>query len=531
MNPHTPENLFRQMAAPDFYPHPADAVDIRETHISMVFLAGEFVYKIKKPLDLGFLDFTTLEKRLYFCRQELALNRRLARHVYLDVVPITLSNGVYHLAGDGPAVEYAVKMQRLSDDWAMSNLLEQGGIHQQHIHALSDVLARFYAGPGAPEQAAQFGSWEVVSANCAENFSHTAGFAGKLFDDRLFKIVRSAMTAFLQRRKPLFEKRLRSAKIKDCHGDLRTDHVYFTDNGVQIIDCIEFNPNFRYGDIASDLAFLVMDLDGRGHGGAGHALLTDYVGRTGDADLFALIDFYKCYRALVRFKVDCIRIMEKDVSAPEKARLLSEIEKYLNLAYGYAVGFSRPVLWVVCGMPASGKSAIAERLGQAFGIRVLQSDMIRKTCFASESENLSHLGFESGIYSRGATALTYGRMFLAAQEEIEKGNSVVLDATFGSRHFRVDALQLSADMDANIFFVECAASDDVLKKRLMERETRPSLSDARLAHFDAFKKGFEPLDEIRAEQKMTVNTEKPINECMARILLNEYTAPPKGSHP
>jgi predicted kinase len=352
-----------------------------------------------------------------------------------------------------------------------------------------------------------------------------------LFDARLFAIVRAATIGFLQRRKALFDQRAASGKLRDCHGDLRADHIYFTDAGVRIIDCIEFNQRFRFGDPASDLAFLAMDLDARGHGEIARDFLAAYVRRSGDADLLILRDFYKCYRAMVRFKVDCIRILEPDVGDGERSRLRERIAAYLALAYGYAVAFTRPVLWVVCGMPASGKSTIAEALGHSLNIPVLRSDAIRKTLFAPPPVDPSHQAFEGGIYTRGATALTYGRMFLLAQAEIEKGRSVILDATFGSRHFREEALRLAADMDATIFFVECAAPDPVLKERLRGREGEEGLSDARLIHFDAFRETFEPLDEIRPDQHLVVHTENSVDACLERILYNETIAPGASAPP
>ncbi|MFO8113314.1 MAG: AAA family ATPase [Desulfosalsimonadaceae bacterium] len=514
--------MFKQMGRPDFYPHPASTVEIRETHISKVFLAGEFVYKVKKSLNLEFLDFTTLENRRYFCLQEVSLNRRLTEDVYLGVVPITFDDGVYRLDGGGPAVEYAVKMRRLPEDCTMAHLLEVDGLHQEEINRLADVLVAFYDRPEEKQQAERFGTWEIVSANCDKNFAQTARYAGKLFDGRRFAIVRAAVKAFLRRRKSLFDQRLASGKIRDCHGDLRAEHIYFVDNRIQIIDCIEFNPCFRYEDVASDLAFLAMDLDSRGKTATASSLLMEYVHRTEDADLFVLIEFYQCYRAMVRFKVNCIRAMAPDVAEAEKTHLLDEIEKYLDLAYGYAARFTRPVLWVICGMPASGKSTIAEQLGEVFQIPVLRSDMIRKQNFASPDADLSNTAFERGIYSKGMTALTYGRLLLLAQDHIEKGSSVVLDATFGARHFRREVLRLAEDMDASIFFVECIAPEAVLKKRLAARKSGSLLSDARISHFDAFCQSFEPLDEIHPDQHIVVDTEKSIHECMARILYDEY---------
>ncbi len=519
-------DLVEQMQRPEFYPHAAKAVDIRETHISMVFLAGEFVYKIKKPLQLEFLDFSTLEKRRYYCFQEVLLNRRLAPNVYLGVLPITHHNGIYRLDGIGMPVEYTVKMRRLPDPCAMNRLIENQALVPDQIHALAHFLVRFYSKSSSMDLLKDFGTWEMISANCLENFNQTLPFSGTLFNEREFKIVRASMMSFLQRKKALFDKRVKSGKIQDCHGDLRADHVYFCQDGIHIIDCIEFNARFRYEDPASDLAFLAMDLDRLGYSALSHQLLTEYVRESQDSDLLVLIEFYKCYRAMVRLKVNCIRLMEQDVAQMEKKQLISDINVYLNLAYGYAISFTRPTLWVVCGLPASGKSAVAKSIGEAFEIRVLQSDMIRKQLFAAPETDMSHLAFEQGMYARGATALTYGRMLLLAQEELRKGNSAVMDATFRARHFRQEALRLAQDMDANIFFVECRASYDTLQKRLAKRDKEPSLSDARLSHFKDMCKNFEPLDEIRPDQHMVIDTENPLEECMRRILLHESIAIP-----
>ncbi len=531
MASHDPEKLFQQMQQPDFYPHPADNIEVRETLISKVFLVGNRVYKIKKPLDLGFLDFSTREKRKYFCQQEVALNRRLADDIYLDVVSIHLDKGVYRLAGAGTVVEYAVKMRRLPEHASMAHLLEKDRIHEEEISALAAVLADFYARPegkgsldaDAPTDGG--GTWETVKNNCIENFNQTAESAGSLFDARLFTIVRAATLAFLQRRKSLFDKRVQSGQIRDCHGDLRAEHVYFTEDGVRIIDCIEFNKRFRYEDTISDLAFLAMDLDARGHKQTAHLLLTEYVDISRDVDLFALIDFYKCYRAMVRFKVGCMRVRESDLPETENARLLSDIEHYLNLAYGYAVEFTRPVIWIVCGMPASGKSTIAKQLSRILDIPVFESDVVRKQNFAAMFEDFSHLDFEQGIYSRGVTALTYGRLLLMAQETVGKGESVVLDATFSARHFRQEALRLADEMDANIFFVECTAPENVLKKRLIRRERENGVSDARIKHFEAIRNGFEPLDDILPDQHIVLNTQQALDECISRIFYHEYIGP------
>lgn len=508
------------MAQPEFYPHPVSAVVQRETHISKVFLTGDVVYKIKKSLNLEFLDFTTLEKRHHFCLQELALNRRLTRNVYLDVVPITYKDGRFNMEGQGEIVEYAVKMRRLSENDSMTHWLREGKLTRIDIENLAALLTDFYGQASPDIRFAYAGAWDTVRENCEENFRQMGVFSGQFFDDRLFQIIHAATRSFLHRRKPLFDDRVRDRKIRDCHGDLKTGHVYFSDDGIQIIDCIEFNERFRFQDIASDLAFLAMDIDFEGRPEFAENLVSEYVRRTKDSDIFVLFDFYKCYRAVVICKVNCIRISEGSLGDFEKDRLINETGKYLELAYRYAVRFTRPTLWVVCGLPASGKSAISGELASAFGIRTFNSDVIRKQLFGVATGIHLNLAPEASVYSIEATALTYGRLLLLAQEEIEKGNSVILDATFSRAHDRAEALRLAKDMDTNIIFVECVLPDDLLKRRLRQREETAPVSDARIQHFDYFKTRFETLDEVPDAWHIRVDTAAPMDECMRRILSN-----------
>ncbi len=513
--------IFRAMERPDFYPHPVTAIRQRETHISKVFLTGTYVYKIKKPVNLEFLDFTTLEKRRHFCHQEVILNRRLTRNVYLDVVPITFKSGRYHLAGLGSPVEYAVKMRQLPENCSMVRLLQRGKIDTEALQELACILAGFYGQAPTGGHINTFGSWETVWANCEENFRQTEMFAGRILDERMFQIVRAATRSFLRRWQELFEHRIETGKIRDCHGDLRSGHVYFADE-IQILDCIEFNERFRYGDITSDLAFLAMDLDYEGYPKIAHSLLKAYVGHTKDQDVFVLLDFYKSYRAFVRVKVNCFRLQEGDLIEHERDRLLRETAQYMDLAYQYAVQFTRPTLWVVCGMPASGKSTIARELARTLGVKVFRSDVVRKELFGLQSYEQRDVPFEEGIYSKGASSLTYGKLLLLAQEEIEKGYSVILDAMYGSRHQRSEVIRMAQDMDTNLMFVECICTEAVLKERLMSREATSSVSDARLPHFQQIKAHSEPLNEVRDEMHIRVDTEKPLKESMEHILSRDY---------
>lgn len=511
--------IVRVMLRPEFYPHPVEAVSLQETHISRVLLTGDFVYKIKKPVDLGFLDFTTLEKRRHFCRREVELNRRLSHDIYLGVVSITKKDRTYYLAGPGETVEYAVKMKQLPAESSMVRLLEDKKIDAQSVALLARILAGFYENAPSGPKINAAGSWRTIKTNCEENFSQTEEFAGSFIDERMYHIIRSVNSSFLQRRKRLFERRVKEHKIREGHGDLRAEHIYFTPDGIQIIDCIEFNRRFRCGDAASDLAFLAMDLDFEGYPGLDRTLIEAYVHHSGDRDVLVLLDFYKCYRAFVRAKVNCFRLKQGGLAAEEQSDLRSQTERLVDLAYQYALQYTRPTIWVVCGMIASGKSTVAEALADALQVRTMRSDVVRKKLFDRQLLDSQTAGFGEGIYSEDATSLTYGKLLLLAQEEVEKDRSVILDATFGHKNQRREVLRLAEDMDADIVFVECRCPEAVIRKRLREREKSPSVSDARLMHLPEFKARYEALDEIPPAIKIMIDTSEPLEENLEKILL------------
>jgi hypothetical protein len=506
------------MQMPDFYPHQVESVELCETHISLVFLTGDAVYKIKKPVDMEFLDFSTLDQRRHFCRREVELNRRLTRDVYLDVVAVNCEDGRCSLDGPGRPVEYAVKMRQMPDDAIMRNLLSNNQLDSTDIDLLARVLHRFYRKAPSDTDINGFGAWRSVRRNCEENFEQTEEFAGDVVDRRKYQIIKSATRNFLQRRKALFDLRVKDSNIREGHGDLRTDHVYFAEDGIQIIDCIEFNRRLRCVDIACDLAFLAMDLDFAGYPNVAGMLVKAYVDHSGDADMMVLMDFYKCYRALVRAKVDCLRLKQGDLGGAESAGLRRQAIRYVELAYEYAQLFSRPTIWVVCGMIASGKSTVATALADALQIEVLRSDVVRKQLFGRQTSHPGGDDFGQGIYSVEATGLTYGKLLRLAQDEIDRGNSVLLDATFSRKEQRREVSRLAADMDANILFIECRCREAVIRQRLEKRAESPDVSDARLKHLEAFKDRYEKLDELADDVVFTIDTEMPLEANVADIL-------------
>jgi hypothetical protein len=506
---------------PGFYPHEVARLEVEESHISKVFLTGPFVYKVKKPVALGFLDFSTLEKRRFFCEREVFLNQRLSHGVYLEVVAVTREPDGCSLNGPGERLEYAVKMRQLPRETTMQELLRRGELEPAMVRDLATVLADFYAEADAGGHIEALGSLEMVASNVEENFAQTAPFVPGILAQKKFNHLHLAVNTFITRHRKLFRRRRSTGRIRDCHGDLRLDHVYFLDD-IQIIDCIEFNDRFRYGDVAADLAFLAMDLDYHGCGRLGVSLIRSYAAAALDPEVFALLDFYKCYRAHVRTKVDCIRLAEGGLSVRQRWQEEEKARSYFDLAHSYAERLRRPTLWVVCGVIASGKSTIARELATRLQIRVHSSDTVRKRLFGLDPEEPDPAPYGEGIYTPAATDATYERLGFAAREELGVGNSTVLDATFVGRRHRQKIRQLAVELGASVVFVECVCPQSVLRRRLTERRNNRQISDARLEHLPDLLEAFEPLEELPTEMHLPIQTDRPLMDNLIELFEGSY---------
>lgn len=506
---------------PEFYPHPVTAIEVEETHISTVFLTGDFVYKLKKPVDFGFLDYTTLEKRCHYCKQEVLLNRRLSENVYLDVVSITREPGGYTLDGLGEPVEYAVKMRQLPKERTMLQLLRRGEFNLDMLGNLIQMLVRFYQKAETGPEIDTMGSRELIWVNIEEDFVQTNPFVSTVLDKEQFSELHRRVRTFLNSRAQLFDRRLQTGSIRDCHGDLRLGHIYFTDS-ISIIDCIEFNKRFRYGDVASDLAFLAMDLDYNGFEDIGEKFLAQYAHSADDPEIFPLVDFYKCYRAHVRCKVECLRYGAGDLAAPEAGIAKTRAQSYFDLAWRYADNFSRRTIWVVVGLSGSGKSTIAAELEKTMNLRCYRSDVVRKRLFGLSPEAQVVTSFGESIYTPAASDRTYEKMLLEARKDMSRGRSVILDGTFGRLRHRVLARNLAEEMEANVIFIECRCAQSILRRRLSAREEQKSISDARLQHLEAQSQAFEPLNELWDSLYLPINTEQPLRQCIHEILSQGY---------
>ena len=327
--------LINDLQDPASLPEPTKRVSVVQTHISIVLIADDFVYKIKKPVNFGFLDFSTLEKREFFCRQEVELNRRLSRGIYLDVLPVKRAAGKYTLIPvPGDAVEYAVKMKRIPESYLMKTVFEKGLITHRHLEEIASVLAEFHGVALRNEEIEQFGFPERFKVNTDENFDQVKKYIGKTISRNAFEQISQWTDIFYRNNNALFHERIRRGRIRDCHGDLHMEHICLME-GLPIIDCIEFNERFRYGDTVADIAFLLMDLEYHGGGDLAQTLWTAYKSLAGEGGVDRLLVFYKVYRAFVRGKVNSFQLDDPSIDSREKSAAVERAQKYFELARTY----------------------------------------------------------------------------------------------------------------------------------------------------------------------------------------------------
>jgi hypothetical protein len=331
-------SLREALLNPEIYPDHPGSIKFIETHISLLFLTGNYVYKLKKPVDFGFLDFTSLAKRKFFCEQEVKLNRRLSPEIYLGVVDITKEGNRIILEGKGELVEYAVKMKQIPEELLMDRLLERKQVTPKMIEAVSGKLVKFYFAAEVNDLIKSFAKPERVKQDTDENFEQTEKYVDVTIPADVYEAVKNRTDDFFRTNGKIFYQRIASDRIRDCHGDLRLEHIFWGDK-ISIFDCIEFNERFRYTDVAADIGFLAMDLDYHGRQDLSEHLIRAFIGESGDHELMEVLDFYKCYRAYVRGKVESFRLNDPHLREVEKIGTHQRAQKYFNLAHRYSQRF------------------------------------------------------------------------------------------------------------------------------------------------------------------------------------------------
>lgn len=502
---------------PSFYPHHPARVEVVETHISTVYLAGEMVLKVKKPVVLPFLDYGTLGRRCHMCEEEVRLNRRLAPDLYLGVRALVPGLGPAGWAlGGGPADpnarEYAVEMRRFDEHRTLARLAEDDRVRGEDVMTLGRLIAQFHReadpvpeGDRWPERLAREvdENFETLAALEHAQVTRTDRLAGQRF-----------ARAFLAAWREHLQARANAGKVREGHGDLRAEHVIFGDAGIEVFDCVEFDPDLRAVDVGADLAFLVMDLAAARRDDLSRWLIEAYRGEGEDPGPDRLLAFYAAYRAWVRAKVSAVRAGELEPASPGFEAEQADTARLAALARRLAWRARGPLLNVVCGGAASGKTFLAEHLAPRAGATVLDSDRVRKR----------RLGIDPGepapasAYTPAGNALTYRELGWRAGEQLDAGESVVVAATFRHRSDREAFAEGLGNQPAPRLFIQCVAPAGVLADRAASRTTQPNqASDApsELAARQALE--FEPLDEVTADEHLVLRTDRPVAELMDEV--------------
>ncbi len=505
------ERLMAFLQDPASYRHGPAAVEIIQTHASYVALAPPFVYKVKKPVNFGFLDFSTPAKRRYFCEQEVRLNRRLCPNVYEGVVPIVQRQGALAFkegGAGGEVVEHAVKMRHLADGFFLDQMLARGEIQKEHLDRVAETLRAFYEAETPTPQMAAWGRIDRLKISTDENFAQTECYAGTLIARPAFEALRYYTDRFYDQHAGLLNRRRAGGRLLDCHGDLRLEHLHVTPEAVSIYDCIEFNERLRYIDVANDVAFLAMDLDFNERLDLADAFVRRMADALDDADLPPLIDFYKCYRAYVRAKVEGLRSDEAEVPQAQRAASRRRAVRYFHLALRYAVAGSKPLAVVVMGRVGTGKSTLARALADALGWEVLSSDRTRKERAGLPLFERGSEAQRAELYAQPRTDDTYAALCRGAVERAGRRQGVVLDATYGCRRHRDALRQALRQHGIPYCFVEATASDATIRARLRRREhAGREVSDARLEDFDLLTARYQAPDALEESRHVIVATE------------------------
>jgi hypothetical protein len=513
--------LIQAMLVPEFYPHNPGDVDLVRTHISYVFLAGSFVYKVKKAVNLGFLDFSTLQKRRHYCREELRLNRRLAEPIYLDVVPISRGGEKLYpgSSGNDPVVEYAVKMRRIPDRDMLHHRLAAEGVDLQVMDRLAVTIADFHARAEADSEIAARGSVENIAANVRENREQTRSFLDWVLPWHADDFLQAFFLHFIETNRDLLQHRELRHRIRDCHGDLRTEHICFYRGELLAFDCIEFNTRFRHIDVAADVSFLLMDLDYAGFPEHGTRFLNRYVEHAQDPDVVRLSRFYKCYYAFTKGKVAGLKARNEELEEREREKEDGKARKFFDLAYTWAARPRRPVLLAMTGLMGTGKSSLAERLAPRLGAEILRTDEIRKRIAGLDPSEPRLERFGQGIYSPEMTRRTYGLALQEAALRLDRSQSVIVDASFKSEEERLRAMETAQARKADFFLLECVCPEDTLLERLSSRQHSPyRTSDGRVELLQEQRRDFQPVREVPRKSHLVVDTSMAIERCEVEAL-------------
>lgn len=499
--------LIEHLKQPGVYPHAVDQVALLETHISAVLLAGEYAYKLKKPYNLGFLDFTTLDARKYYCEEEQRLNQRLAPDLYLGVVPITGSVDSPQWGGAGAPIEYAVKMRRFPQQALLSNVLARNELQPAHLDALACRMAAFHHTVPAATMEQAYGLPDTVHASARQNSTQIEPLLTNNTQRVQLAHVAQTTEALFTTDAALILQRKHDGFVRECHGDLHLGNMVMIEDEIVPFDCIEFNADFRWIDVMSEIAFLVMDLASRGRPDLAFRFLNAYLEQTGDFPGLKVLRYYLVYRAMVRAKIAALRATQQETPATTRTQAWAEYQHYLDWAE--QVGQPQPPLLILMrGVSGSGKSTVARELAAHLPAIHVRSDIERKRLFGLAPLAQSKSGLGSGLYTADATLHTYERLKDIAQRVLDAGFSVVLDATFLKHSQRAKF----ETMGNPCLILACEAPVEVLRARVAQRQAaQTDAAEADLAVLEKQLATHEALSEAERAQTIMLDTLQPIS--------------------
>jgi uncharacterized protein len=502
--------LIKALCEARAYDHGVATVRSIETHISWVLLTGQFAYKIKKPVNFGFLDFSTLEKRRFYCHEELRLNQRLAADWYLDVVPITGHPDHPKMDGIGEAIEYAVKMLQFPSPQTLRELAESDELSTDEIDQITSIIVDFHGTIEKADEQSHYGDWHWF----VENFDHIR----PLLDDRLQLLQLVTIETWSRdewtNKSPLMQRRKQQGYVRECHGDLHLGNMILINGKVILFDCIEFNPMLRWIDVISEVAFLVMDLLHLGYDSYAYRFLNRYLQETGDYHGLALLRYYLVYRALVRAKV-ALLLMAQNADADVCVQARSEYAVFANLAERFTKD-SRTVLIISHGFSGSGKSMFASQLAEKIGALQIRSDIERKRLFGYSAQAATCSGIDSGVYTQEAGQKTYLRLVELAKIVLEAGFSTIIDAAFLKAEQRNLFWQLASECHVQFFIIDFQAPDETLCERIRQRQNDASEATVDVLHQQ--QQLAQPLSSAEQGHVITVDTES--DNALGTLLAN-----------
>ena len=492
--------LISQMMQPGFYPHAVkEPIELIQTHVSYVLLTGDFVYKLKKPVNFGFLNYSTLDLRKHFCEEELRLNQRGASELYLDILPITQTSDRYQLGGSGEAVEYTLKMHQFPQDALLISLFEQGKLTETDMEELGRVVAKFHAQAVTNDYIRSFGEIAQVRAALDENYEQTEKYIGGPQTQSQYEETQTFTDTFFAQKQELFASRIQNNWIRECHGDLHLRNICRTEDKILLFDCIEFNEPFRFVDVMYDVAFTVMDLEARDRKDFGNALLNTYIEQTGDWEGLQLLPLYSSRQAYVRAKVTSFLLDDPTIPQADKDKAAKTAADYYKLAWEYTQP-QKKRLFLMSGLSGAGKSTVARKLARQVGAIHIRSDAVRK-----------HLGGvplqEKGgadLYTAAMTEKTYGRLLELGIKLASQGFPVILDAKYDRAALRTEVITQALTHEVPLEILHCTAPEAVLRDRLNKRTG--DIADATADLLAEQQALYEPFTETEQPYVKTIDT-------------------------